>query len=291
MKRIIDMHTHSTASDGDLTPHDLIMLARRKGIKTISITDHDTLQGNIALTDDDKRSIEYINGIELSAKIKINPENKVPRMHILGYGIDLNKGRLKEKMQELHDISIYSVISYLNQLKTDYDISFSEEDVMSLLNTDKNIGRPDIAKLCIKYGYANSVNEAFDKYLIDVYAKTKNNNRGISPEECISLIRESNGIPVLAHPHSLLQSYKELSSTLKELKSYGLQGLEVYHSYHTSLQKVDYLSLAVQNNLLISGGTDYHGVTVKPNIEIGSGINCNINIRELSLLKELRKRQ
>ncbi len=282
---IIDMHTHSTASDGDMNPNELLSYAKEKGIEIMSLTDHDTLLGDKSLTTEDKSDLTFINGIELSAKVKYG------RMHILGYDIDLNSHRLNESMEELHDNSVYAVISYLNQLKIDYGIEFSEKDVIDLLTTNKNIGRPDIAKLCINYGYASNVQEAFDKYLIDIYAKTRNNNKGIKPQECIDLIQSAGGIPVIAHPHSLLQSKIELINTMRELKGYGLKGIEVFHSHHDKEQRKEYMKIAIGLNLLISGGTDFHGFSVKPEIDIGSGIDNNIDIKKLTLLDYINHRK
>ena len=283
--RIIDMHTHSNASDGCLSPSEVLSYGKSKGLETMSLTDHDTLSGNKSLTDEDKKDIEFITGIELSAKVTAG------RMHILGYDLDIESNTINSRMQELHDNSVYSVITYLNQLKKDYGIVFSDEDVINVLRAERNIGRPDIALLCIKYGYAESVQDAFEKYLVDIYNKTREINKGISPEECIRLIKSAGGIPVIAHPHSLLKGPVALKSSLNELKSYGLEGIEVYHPHHNQFQRKEYLALAAKLNLLISGGTDFHGIKVKPDVEIASGINGNIDIKRLTLLDHIRSRK
>ena len=283
--KTIDMHTHTSFSDGTLTPSELLSYGKRKGLETISITDHDTILGYNNLTDEDKKGMEVISGTELTAKIETG------RMHILGYDIDLDSHELNSALRELHEYSIASVIAYLEKLKEDHHIVFSEKDVYDILNAERNIGRPDLALLCIKYGYAATADEAFDKYLKDVWEKAKRKNKGITPKTCISLIKKANGIPVLAHPHSLLLGSSKLKSVVQELMSYGLRGIEVYHPYHTKDQIKEYLALTTELNLLISGGSDYHGFKVKPEIDLGSGIDGNIDITELTLLKHIRARR
>mgnify|MGYP003294126839 CR=1 FL=1 len=281
--KIMDLHTHTDFSDGDLSPYELIRLAINNGIGTLGITDHDTLEGvkRIDRTDDliKNSGIQIINGIELSAKVSKG------RMHILGYDIDINNTNLNKKMSELKDNSINSVLSIMEQIKRDYGIIFRYNDIRDLVNANHNLGRPDLAKLCIKYGYATSVQDAFDKYLIAAHNKVRGTNKGIPYEECIELITKSNGVPVLAHPKSLELSEKEFLVVLKDMINLGLKGIEVYHSSHTEEEMQYYLEIANKYDLLISGGSDYHGTTVKPDIELGTGKNNNIKIKSLSLVK------
>lgn len=285
-EKIIDLHTHTNYSDGDLATIDLVKLAIDKNIGTLSITDHDTIAGIKQLDRNDplitNNKIRIINGIELSAKTKIG------RMHILGYGIDLDNEQLNKKMSDLKDNSINSVLSIMEQIKRDYKIKFSYEDIKELVNANHNLGRPDLAKLCVKYGYATTIQDAFDKYLIDAYNKTRQTGKGLAYQECLELISTSGGIPVLAHPKSLELGEKEFLLLLKEMISWGLKGIEVYHSSHTKEEMNYYLEIANKYNLLISGGSDYHGKTVKPDILLGSGKDNNIKIRKLSLLDKIK---
>lgn len=287
--KLIDMHTHTLYSDGDLSPEYLIKLAMEKGIGTLAITDHDTIQGiktvdlSSSLIDDN--DINIISGIELSAKVKRG------RMHILGYDIDLNNYNLNKRLLDLKNTNMYYILSMIVQIKKDYGLSFEYEDLLALINEPHNLGRPDIAKLCLKYGYVKYFQEAFDKYLIDAHSKVGEYNRGINYEECIELIKDSDGIAVLAHPKSLDLNKKEFLELLKELIKCGLGGIEVYHSSHTKEEMDYYLDIARKYNLLISGGSDFHGKTVKPHIELGTGENNNIKIKQLSLLDEINKRR
>ena len=286
-EKIIDMHAHTNYSDGDLSPQDLIRLAIDKRIGTLAITDHDTIEG-IKKVDRNEdiivdSGIEIINGIELSAKTDKG------RMHILGYGIDLNNKALNKKMVDLRDNSINSVLSIMEQIKRDYGIRFGYDDIKELVNANHNLGRPDLAKLCVKYGYATTSQDAFDKYLIDAYNKTRQTGKGLQYQECLELIKNSGGIPVLAHPKSLELSEKEFLILLKEMISCGLKGIEVYHSSHSKEEMDYYLEIANKYGLLISGGSDFHGKSVKPDIELGTGKDNNIKIKKLSLLDKLHK--
>lgn len=282
MEKIIDMHTHTYYSDGELSPQDLIEKAINKNIGVLSITDHDTINGIKTVDKNKYPEIKIINGIELSVK-----RNK-GRMHILGYGIDLENKDLNDKMYELRDNSLNHVLSLMEQIKKDYGIRFKYEDIKELINANHNLGRPDLARLCIKYGYASSVQDAFDKYLIDANTKVLGHNKGLTYEEAISLIKNSNGIPVIAHPKSLELEEKEFLELLKDMINCGLKGIEVYHSSHSKEEMDYYLKIANKFNLLISGGSDYHGINTKPDIELGIG-KGNLKIKKLSLVDELNK--
>lgn len=285
--KIIDLHTHTNYSDGDLSPYELIRLAIEKRVGILGITDHDTLDGikqidktNSLIVDS---GIQIIDGVELSAKVSKG------RMHILGYDIDINNVNINKEMEKIKDNSINSVLSIMEQIKRDYGIVFGYSDIKELVNSNHNLGRPDLAKLCVKYGYASSIQDAFNKYLIEAYNKTRSTSKGLSYQECIELILQSKGIPILAHPKSLELTEKEFLILLKEMINSGLKGIEVYHSSHTEEEIKYYLEIANKYDLLISGGSDYHGKTIKPDIELGTGKNNGIRIKKLSLLDKLNK--
>ena len=289
MEKLIDMHVHTNYSDGEDDPSKLIYKAHLFDIGTIAITDHDTLRGIQSVQKEkgffERIGIEVFDGIELSAKRDFG------RMHILGYGFDINDENLNAKMSELRDNSVNSVLAIYDQIRRDYGIRFTYEDLKELINANHNLGRPDLAKLCMKYGFADSVQDAFDKYLIEAHQKTRQSNKGLYYEECLDLISKSGGIPVLAHPKSLELSNEEFEKLLKDMIKCGLQGIEVYHSSHSKEEMEYYLSIANKYNLLVSGGSDYHGKGVKPDIKLGTGDHNNIRIRSLSLVDELRRRK
>lgn len=280
---LIDMHTHTNASDGEYDADTLIEMAKDKGITTLGITDHDTLLGVQGIKKEHPE-IEVIPGIEISVKVPVG------RMHVLGYDLDIWNESLNSKMEELHNRSLYSVAGVICQLKKDYGIVLDTEDILSILNKKTNIGRPDIARVLVDKGITGTVREAFDKYLIEAYEKVRDVAKGISKKECIELIKNANGLAVIAHPHSLELSPRELESFIEELVSYGLDGIEVYHSNHNEEMVDEYLRLAEKYDLLISGGSDYHGPVVKPDVGLGTGKD-NIKIKKLSLLDEIHKRK
>lgn len=281
MNKLIDMHTHTNYSDGEYSPKELIEKAKVAGINTLAITDHDTLEGLKNIPKNIK-GIKVIPGIELTAKV---PKG---RMHILGYNIDINNKELNDQMSFLKTKSINSVISLIEQLKKDYKIYFTYEEIKELVNYNHNLGRPDLARLLIRKGYVKTVQEAFDKYLIKAYDKTRKVNKNLTYKECIQLITNSGGIPVLAHPHSLELDNEKLEKLIRKMIKIGLRGIEVYHSKNTKEEEKFYLELADKYNLLISGGTDYHGPNTKPDIFLGIGKN-NIHIEKLSILDEIKK--
>ena len=274
----VDFHLHTNYSDGDLSPDDLIKLAKNNNLDIIAITDHDTVSGikNIA----NRQDIKIINGIEFSCKI-----NK-GRMHLLGYDIDVENNDLNEKINELRDNSLNTLLSLIVQIKIDYGIVFKYDDIKGLINSNHHLGRPDLAKLLIKYGYVNEVQEAFDKYLNPSYEKIRGTNKSISYEDAIKLIINSGGIPVLAHPKSLELNEKELLLLIKDMINYGLKGIEVYHSSHDLDEIKLYENIANKLGLLISGGSDYHGIITKPNVEIGKINGEYINAKKLTLINK-----
>lgn len=281
MEKLIDLHTHTIYSDGDLTPNELIKKAIDNNVSILSITDHDNVLAYKNITD--TNGIEIIPGVELSAKIDKG------RMHILGYGIDVDNKNLNKELNELKEINIDAILMIVDILKNK-GIVLADKDISLIINRVGDVGRPDIARLLIDYGYAETVEDAFQKYLIEANEKIKHIKKLLTVEECINLIKEANGIPILAHPVSLKQNYKELKETLKTLKEMGLMGIEAFHYSHTLEEEKEFLALANQYNLLYSGGSDYHGVLTKPEVELGTGYQKNLCIKKLSLLDYLKER-
>ena len=280
--KLVDLHIHTNQSDGDLNPNEVILDCIEKNIKIISITDHDTINAYKKIDSKflNHEHIKIIPGIELSAY------SETGTMHILGYNIDINNKELNNKLKELKNKRLYRIINLLNQLKLDYDIRFNDYDIQELICKQSNLGRVDLAKLLIKYKYVNRVNEAFNKYLNDIYNKTKENNIILSGYECISIIKQAGGIPVLAHPKTLKLSEQELIAKIKELREYGLVGLEAINSIHNDYEIDAYLKMADELNLLVSGGSDYHGEKTKPNIELAHHKN-RLHVKSLSIFKHL----
>lgn len=284
--KLIDMHMHTTYSDGELSPNELIKKAIDNNIGTIAITDHNSVNGLKAIeyTSEIKNNINIINGVELSAKVDHG------QMHILGYDFDINNEYLNNELFKQKENSLNYILSVMEQIKRDYKIIFGYYDIVKLVTANHNLGRPDLAKLCVEYGFADNIKDAFTKYLNPAKEKIRGTNKRITYEECIHIIKEANGIPVLAHPKSLELSEKDFLILLRDLIKCGLMGIEVFHSSHSKEEMDYYLKIANEYNLLISGGSDYHGEHVKPDTMIGTGVNNNLKIKKLSLVDYIKKR-
>jgi hypothetical protein len=264
----IDLHIHSTASDGTLTPAEILALAEKLHLSAIAITDHDTIEGSRAALDIGiPDGLEFLTGVEISA----NPPPTCPcsgSLHILGYGIDLKHVAFNaalSKLQEARKNRTPRIISILNEL----GIALTAKDIRLKPGQNQH-GRPHIAEAMVKKGIVSSINEAFDKYLgtgrpayVDKYR--------LASHEAISLILAAGGIPVLAHP--VLIKFKgdaSLEGLIGTLKAMGLKGLEVFYSEHSAILRAAYTACAKRHGLLITGGTDFHG-SLKPDIQLGCG--------------------
>ncbi len=264
-----DLHTHTTASDGQYSPTELINLAKNANLNYIAITDHDTCKGldeaEIAAKEND---IFLINGIEFGTF-----EDR--HQHILGYGFDKNNPQLKaicEKLIKSRDERKYRIIDYLR----DYNFYIDIEEVEKVAGGNV-IARPHFAQVMLKKGYVKSIREAFDKYLdTDKYMKIERFKT--TAKECIEVINKAGGKAVLAHPIQLKYSDDKLFATLENLREYGLFGLECYYSTHTVQDTEKYIDMAKKLNLFITGGSDFHGEIPKPNIKL---TQYNIDISNL----------
>lgn len=286
MDKLIDMHVHTNFSDGEFSPDEVIKRAIDSNVGVMAITDHDTL-GGIKKVDRNKdfireSGIKIINGIEISA------HSDTGTMHILGYDFDLDNKELNDKLDELRTNRMNSTLAVMEQIRRDYGISFSYSDIIELVNS-KHVGRPLLAKLCVKYGFSDSISDAFDNFLNPAKDKVRRYDKNIFYPECFKLVKDAGGLVILAHPKTLKLNDYDLDKLIYNMKEYGLDGIEVYNSIHTMKDVNFYKVLADKYDLLISGGTDFHGPSIKPNIEIGTGYG-NIKIKKLSLVDELKKR-
>jgi predicted metal-dependent phosphoesterase TrpH len=264
----IDLHIHSTASDGTLSPAALIALALRLRLKAISITDHDSIAGcREALLDGIPEELGFLTGVEISAE----PPPSYPgagSLHILGYGMRLDDpdlNRTLEKLQDARKDRNPQIIARLNHL----GIAILLEEVEREAGGGQP-GRPHIASLLIQKGIVNTMDEAFDRYLGNGKPAYVDKFR-IESSQAIELINTAGGVPVLAHPCLLeLENALQFEEILREMISMGLKGLEVYFSGHTPEQTLHYAELAKRYDLLMTGGTDFHG-DIQPQIQMGIG--------------------
>lgn len=274
---LIDLHTHSRASDGSMQPAELVRYAYGKKLKAIALTDHDTIKGlEEAINVGKQIGIEVIPGIEISADFS-------PEMHILGYFTKGYYSRIRNVLATLLEKREERNPKIINKLiEMGFDITM--EEVLRQSNGGIT-GRPHIAKVLLEKGYVESIKEAFDKFLSSgrpaYFKKDK-----LTPEECIYEIIAAYGIPVLAHPIYLNMDHTELDSLFSRLKKDGLVGIEAYYVDNTPEQTEMLVSLAKKNGLIVTGGSDFHG-SFKPDIEIGIGRgNLSVPYELLEDLKE-----
>jgi hypothetical protein len=259
--QLIDLHVHSSASDGTYAPAEVVRLAKEGGLRALALTDHDTIDGLAeAVAAGPRYGVEVIPGVEVSARF---PGGS---MHILGLGLNFPNGHLNERLAVLKRARAErnpQIIAKLNALGIKITLKQVEK-----LSGQGQMGRPHIARALMEAGYVRSIQEAFDLYLrYDGQAYVPKFR--FPPAEAIAMIREVQGVPVLAHPFTLnLGSAAALKNTLEELMALGLAGVEAIYSDHTPEQEALYLRLAGELGLLVTGGSDFHGDN-KPEVSLG----------------------
>ena len=261
--QFVDLHSHSTASDGTFPPAAVVRLAKDAGLVGLALTDHDTIAGLAeAGVEAARLGITLIPGIEISAVPPI--ENGT--LHILGYCIDPQNAVLTEMARQLieaRDNRNPRIIARLRQLGI--DITMDEALAQSQGGV---LGRPHIAAMLVKKGIVKSIKQAFDEYL-GQGGKAYYDKERLSPRDAIGRIRQAGGVPVVAHPVQLgATNDAQLETVLKDLVDLGLGGIEVIHSDHAPRDIEQYAALADRYNLLKTGGSDFHG-TNKKDINLG----------------------
>jgi len=258
----LDLHLHTTHSDGSFTPTEVIDLAQKAGVTALAITDHDITTGVLEATvAGQKHGIDVIPGIEISSLLG-NSE-----LHILGYFLDCQDAQLNERLVLLRESRHRRNPKIIERLQA-AGIDITYEEVRALAGTD-SVGRPHIARVLMEKRVVASAKEAFDQWLAD--GRPAYVPRELpTPSEAMQWIRAAKGLPVLAHPTWVKTTEGTLTDLVRRLKAEGLDGVEVHYSTHTPRQTRGYLALAKQLDLLVTGGSDFHGLT-KPDIEVGVG--------------------
>lgn len=285
MNRIIDMHIHTTYSDGELTPSEILNLVKETNVKVFSLTDHDSVSGNKKLLETfNENDIKFITGVEITAY------SEKGELHILGYDLDINNVALNDYSKKMKEDAILKVKAMVEALKNDYNIIIPSDELDKLYKETRYIGRPDLARLMVKYGFVDTFDEAFVKYLRTVYKYAKEIGFFLKEDEVIKLILAAGGIPVLAHPLFCEKNDLELEEFIVKLKGLGLMGIECFHCQQPLIYQKKMYDLAIKHNLLYSGGSDFHGINTKPDVKLGTGINNNIHLEELSLVNYINNR-
>jgi len=272
---MIDLHTHTTESDGTLSPEQLVAEGRRIGLQALAITDHDTFGGYDAVSAN--AGLELICGIELATRFRGRS------VHLLGYFLhDAPSHEFREWVVSLQQGRTERNRELVERLCA-AGMPVTLEEIARRGRT--LIARPHFAAVMVEKGYVKSADEAFDKYLDESGACFV--PREEAPfENAVARIRAGGGIAVLPHPNRIRGSAAELENMIAEMRAMGLDGIEVYHSDHSADQVRLYLSIAARLQLRISGGSDFHGAA-KPRVALGTGINENLNIA-YEILEKLR---
>ena len=265
----IDLHVHTTASDGSLSPAEVVYQACQAGLGALAITDHDTLLGaKEALSAGIPPSLAFLTGIEISA----DRPDFLPgagSLHILGYAIDLDNSRLNrtlERLQAARRTRTPRILERLNAL----GVPLSLADIQAEVEPEGQVGRPHFAKAMVKKGWARNIDDAFDRYLGTGKAAYVEKDR-VGCAETMAMIQDAGGLPVLAHPGLIETPAGKLETeSVAALKRLGLAGLEVYYPEHSPAQTDHFRDLATRFGLLMTGGTDFHG-NLKPEIRLGVG--------------------
>ena len=284
---MIDLHTHTNRSDGSTDAADLVRLAVQEGIEALAIADHDTLAGyDAALPIAAEIGLELVCSVELSTRPNEERSSgkRQPSVHLLGYWL-LSPPSSEfrcwlQSQQESRRRRNLELVAKLEHLGV--PVSLNEAEIYGR----NQVGRPHFARVLCDKGYVSNIQEAFDLYLADE-AKASVERDEPTLEAGIQRITESGGIASLAHPVRLPQRGPELARLLERLMEVGLQGIEVYHSEHSSADTAEYSQLASRFELIPTGGTDFHGEN-KPRIRLGTGIDRNISL-SYSFLENMRE--
>jgi len=260
--KTIDLHVHSTYSDGTLTPKELVILAKKQGLTAMALTDHDTIMGvEEAIDAGEKYNIEIVPGIELSAAYGSK------EIHILGLYVDYKDKAFNDALKDLRDIRNERNLKIIDKFKErGIEISFDE---MKQLYGNAVITRAHFADYLLAKGYIKSRSEAFERY-IGENGPCFMTREKLTPEETIRLITAAHGVPILAHPTLYHLGNSEMNKLLIYLCKAGLKGIEAIYSTYSIGEELQIKKLAKENHLIISGGSDFHG-TNKPYLNLGTG--------------------
>lgn len=261
---MVDLHIHSTASDGSLTPAELVFEGKKLGLEAMALTDHDTVGGiETFLLTAESENLTAIPAVEIG--VDFLPDS----LHILGYYINHWNEQLVKGLEEIRKSRKERAPRMIDNLRSyGFDITLSE--ILAETSDDSTVGRFHFARAMVRKGFVKDPKEAFDKYLSagtpGYYPRKK-----ILPCEAIELILTAGGLPVIAHPKFVdTDTPAKFEKLLRDLIECGLKGVEAYYPKHTKEEEKRYIFLASKYNLLVTGGSDYHGPDYR-NYKLGFG--------------------
>ena len=249
-----DLHTHSTASDGQYAPTELAKLVKARGAQVWALTDHDNLDGlDEAAAAGEALGLRVVRGVELSSEDHLN-------LHILGY--DFSVPMLRDWIEHLkkgRDERKYRIRDYLRTKGLEIPLDEVDQEAAG-----GSVGRPHFAKVMLRHGYVATRREAFDRYLDTPEYHAVDKGRKPSAQTCVKKIRAAGGKVSLAHPYQIALEDESLDGLVRRLVDCGLDAIECFYPIHTTEQTTEYLALAEKYGLHITGGSDFHGEKNKP---------------------------
>ncbi len=265
---MIDLHTHSTFSDGTLTPEELAELGAELGLTALALTDHDTLDGLPRFMSACERLSETPRGAPVAiAGVELSAEVASGTMHILGYGMELDHSELADALERLRQGRDERNALILERLSA-LGAHVTYDDVLACAG-EQVVGRPHFAKALMARGHVSSKDAAFKKLLAKGAPAYVPRFR-LAPRECIRLIRAAGGVSALAHPFTVDKRPRKLEACVGELAQLGLQGIEAYYSEHSAEKQAACVRIAKSEGLLMTGGSDFHG-EMNRDLHLGCG--------------------
>jgi 3',5'-nucleoside bisphosphate phosphatase len=251
MPGAVDLHTHTTASDGTYAPRDLVAEAASRGVRVLAVTDHDSTEGLAEAIDEAerRRPLEIVPGIE------INCDVEGAEIHVLGYLMDWQAEWFQDFCREQRRerrARIHRMVAQLAAIGMPLDA----DEVFAIVK-EGSAGRPHVAQVMVARGYVKTVREAFDKYL----GSGKPGHvprKKVTPEDAVRIIRKAGGVPVFAHP-----GLADRDELIPGLIAAGLMGIECYYTEHSAAQRASYLQICKDHDLVATGGSDFHGPKVR----------------------------
>ncbi|MBE3571458.1 MAG: PHP domain-containing protein [Moorella humiferrea] len=272
--RAADLHSHTTASDGRFTPEELIRLAKEKGLAAIGVTDHDTVTGlEGALAAGNSYGITVVPGVELST------EWEEKEIHILGYYLDWLEGNLLgflEAMRRERSRRVARIVTRLQELGYNVNLGEVQREAQG-----EAVGRPHIAAALVRRGYFPNLKTAF-KTLLARGCPAYVPRAKVAPVRAVEVILKAGGVPVLAHP-----GLSQADPLIPDLLAAGLQGIEVYYPYHSAGVTRHYLELAARFDLVVTGGSDFHGIVDESHGDLGA---CCVSMAKVEELQARAKK-
>lgn len=254
----VDLHAHTTASDGTLRPRELVALAAERGIQVLAVTDHDTVDGIAAA-----REAAADPGVILVPGVELSTTERGVEVHVLGYGVDPDDASLRGELRDLAQSRVRRITAMIGKL---HDAGYAiDRDHILAQAEEGSIGRPHLARALIEIGAATSIDDAFQRFL-------KPGRPGwvprdpFTPEQAVVLLVDHGALPVLAHPWST----GDIPAILRRLIPLGLRGMEVYYGEYDDTRRSDLRDIADQHALIATGGSDYHGPHFRAGRELGT---------------------